>query len=416
MKERLSALYLDCKRAGPPNFLVDTVLRGVLGYKDGDRIPRLLRNNARLQALFAELRDPYAPLSYSADWREAFIDSPDLTVEVCYIHDLLHFKLCLLRLRQYDLIVISHVAAGDDMSLLLRYAHRFDRRRAPLVMFIGNEYDLLDEKIGFIRDVEAEFVCSQLSIAAAHVLYQECEGTRILELPHALNPKQYFPVPNIPRQVDIGFIGDIYWPFVGDRERTDLIEWFEHHGSSRGLRCDIRKERVPREAWGRFLSGCKAIIGAESGTYYLGDRGCLLARARAYNLLENQAADFDEVFNRFYRGEERTAAGKCISSRHFEPIGTKTCQMLVEGHYNGILKVDRNYIAINKNLTNIDEAIERFRDEAYRTRMVEETYDYVLSEHTYAHRVERLLRIVTSTAQAEGSTQRAPSASVSEGA
>jgi hypothetical protein len=60
MKERLSALYLDCKRAGPPNFLVDTVLRGVLGYEDGDRIPRLLRNNARLQALFAELRDPYA--------------------------------------------------------------------------------------------------------------------------------------------------------------------------------------------------------------------------------------------------------------------------------------------------------------------------------------------------------------------
>jgi spore maturation protein CgeB len=89
--------------------------------------------------------------------------------------------------------------------------------------------------------------------------------------------------------------------------------------------------------------------------------------------------------------------------------------MLVEGHYNGILQVDRNYIAIKKNLTNIDEAIERFRDEVYRTRMVEETYDYVLSQHTYVHRVERLLRIVTSTAPAEGSTRRAHSASVSEG-
>ena len=38
------------------------------------------------------------------------------------------------------------------MSLLLRYAHHFDRRRAPLVVFLGNEYDLLDEKIGFIRE------------------------------------------------------------------------------------------------------------------------------------------------------------------------------------------------------------------------------------------------------------------------
>ena len=70
---------------------------------------------------------------------------------------------------------------------------------------IGAARRSLDEKIGFIRDVEPEFVCSQLSIAAARALYQECEGTRILELPHALNPKQYFPVPNMPRQVDIGF-------------------------------------------------------------------------------------------------------------------------------------------------------------------------------------------------------------------
>lgn len=273
----------------------------------------------------------------------------------------------------------------------------------------------MDEKIGFIRGVEAEFVCSQLPIEAASALYLECAASRILAVPHALNPKQYSPIPDMARQVDIGFIGDIYWPFVGDRERTDLIEWFEDHGSGRGLQCVIRKERVPREAWSRFLSGCKAIIGAESGTYYLNDRGRLLQRARAYNLYENQAADFDEVFDRFYQCEERKLSGKCISSRHFEPIGTKTCQMLLKGHYNGILEADRHYIAINKDLTNIDEAIERFQDESYRTRMVEETYDYVLSRHTYAHRVEHLLGVVTSMVRYEASTQDGHSGSVLEG-
>ena len=328
MKERLSALYLDCKRAGPPNFLVDTVLRGVLGYKDGDRIPRLLRNNARLQALFAELRDPYAPLSYSADWREAFIDSPDLTVEVCYIHDLLHFKLCLLRLRQYDLIVISHVAAGDDMSLLLRYAHHFDRRRAPLVVFLGNEYDLLDEKIGFIRGVEAEFVCSQLPIEAARALYRECAASRILAVPHALNPKQYSPIPDMVRQVDIGFIGDIYWPFVGDRERTDLIEWFEDHGSGRGLQCAIRKERVPREAWSRFLSGCKAIIGAESGTYYLNDRGRLLQHAGPITCTRTRPPISTRSligFTGARSGNYRASASRPVTSSRSAPKPVRCC-------------------------------------------------------------------------------------------
>jgi spore maturation protein CgeB len=87
-------------------------------------------------------------------------------------------------------------------------------------------------------------------------------------------------------------------------------------------------------------------------------------------------------------------SGKSISSRHFEPIGTKTCQILLAGHYNGILDADRHYIALDSGLGNIDAALERFRDDAYRAEMVEETYDYVRAEHTYAHRVAALLRTV----------------------
>jgi spore maturation protein CgeB len=239
-----------------------------------------------------------------------------------------------------------------------------------------------------------------MPIAAAKYLYQECGETHIVEMPHALNPKTYFPIPGMRREVDIGFIGDIYWPFIGDRERTDLIEWFERHGAHHCLRCDIRKQRVSRDAWNMFLNGCNAIIGAESGSYYLNERGGLLERARTYNLFENCAASFDEVFDRFYRDQPREVSCKSISSRHFEPIGTKTCQILLEGHYNGILEPDRHYISLRKDLADIDQAIEKYRDENYRRRMVEDTHDYVLSQHTYAHRVANLLRIVTESAQA----------------
>jgi hypothetical protein len=400
MKKRLLTLYLDANGVGSRIILVDTLLRGVLGYRDGDRPPRWFRQNHWVNTLFAELQDVNARSSYAADWREAFLGSPDLEVEVCNINNLVHFGRCLLRLKQYDLIIVSHVAAGDDMKLLLRCAHWFHRRRAPLIVFIGNEYDLFDEKIGFIREVRSEFVCSQLPIAAANYLYGECEHSRVVEMPHALNPKNFFPIPNTCREIDIGFIGDIYWPFVGDRERTEVIEWFERHGQARGLRCDIRKERIPRAAWNHFLNGCKGLIGAESGTYYLNERGRLLDRARTYNLVENPAATFDTVFAKFYHGQKPGISGKCISSRHFEPIGTKTCQVLLEGHYNGILEADRHYISIKKDFSNIDEVIARFRDVSYRTRMVEDTYDYVLSQHTYRHRVEHLLRTVTSTAGA----------------
>jgi hypothetical protein len=395
MKDRLRTLYLDCSGIASLMVPTDTLLRGLLGYKDGDLPPPGLRRSVRVNKLFAELRDVHSQLSYIADWREAFVASPGLDVEVCNINNLLHFGRCLIRLRTYDLIIVSHAAAGDDMTVLSRSAGWFHRRRAPMVMFIGNEYDLLDQKIGFIRDVGCEFVCSQLPAAAASYLYCECNGSRVVEMPHALNPKNYSPSPDRLREVDIGFVGDIYWPFVGDRERTDLIEWFERHGAERGLRCDIRRQRISREAWGCFLNGCKAVIGAESGTYYLNDRGRLLERARTFNLFEQPDAGFDEVFERFYKGQPRGVSGKSISSRHFEPIGTKTCQILLDGHYNGILQADRHFIAVKPDFSNIDEAIERFGDEALRERMVEETYEYAMSQHTYAHRVARLLEVVT---------------------
>jgi len=390
----MSALYLYANGVGSRIIAVDTVLRGLLGFEDGDSPPRPLRRLRSVRAAFADLRDVNERLSYMSDWRDAFLRCPTLEVEPCNINNLVQYGSCLLRLRKYDLIIVAHSAAGDDMTVLLKSASAFDRRRGKLVVFIGNEYDILDDKIAFMRSTGAEFVCSQLPMQAARYLYAECQETQVVEMPHALNPDKYKPVPGARRDVDIGFIGDIYWPFVGDRERTDFIEWFERNGAACGLAVDIRKQRVTREDWSAFLGGCKAIIGAESGTYYLNDRGRLLDRARAYNLKQNPAASFEEVFERYFAGQPRGISGKSVSSRHFEPIGTKTCQILLEGDYNGLLQPNVHYIPVKKDLSDIDAALERFRDEGLRTRMVEETYEYALAQHTYAHRVERLVGLL----------------------
>jgi hypothetical protein len=392
----LSVLYLFANGAGSLVVAVDTILRGVFGYGDGARPPRVLGRLRKVQTVFSLLRDYNERLSYLADWKEAFAAAPGLRVEVCNINNLAHYGRALLRLRTYDVVVIAHSAAGDDMTVLRKSAASFDRRRGPLVMFIGNEYDILDEKLAFIQKTGAEFICTQLPSEAAQYLYRECAGSRIVEMPHALNPRSYFKIQNGERGTDVGFRGDIYWPFVGDRERTDLIEWFEQNGAARGLTVDIQRQRVGREEWNVFLNGCRAVIGAESGTYYLNERGRLLDRARAYNLKENTAATFDEVFRLFFAGQHREVSGKSISSRHFEPIGARTCQILLEGHYNGILRPNEHYIPVKRDLSDIDTAIERFRDEPARHRMIEETYDYVMANHTYQHRIAKLMATVMS--------------------
>ena len=129
MKDRARVLYLEANGFGYHIVWIDTVLRGIFGYCNGDLPPKPLRRYPKINLLFGELADFNARLSYAADWLDAFCASPLLDVEVCNINNLVHYGRCLLRIRSYDLIVVSHVAAGDNMTILTRSAHGFDLRR-----------------------------------------------------------------------------------------------------------------------------------------------------------------------------------------------------------------------------------------------------------------------------------------------
>src|SRR5262249_33934111 len=150
---------------------------------------RWLRRYPYVVNLYAHLTQIYDRLSYVADWRDAFCASPRLTVEVCNINNLMHLSKCFMRIRWYDLIVVSHVAAGDAIRMIPRAAPALALRSSPMLVFIGNEYDLLDQKIEFVKRVRAERVCSQLPLDAARYLYEGLDPAQILSIPHALNPK-----------------------------------------------------------------------------------------------------------------------------------------------------------------------------------------------------------------------------------
>lgn len=392
VNSRLKTLVLDANGFYWKAIAADTVVQGLLGIKDYSTLPAFTRRVRILRGLTAR----YDTLSYIGDWRDALCDSPALDVRICNITNLIDYARCLLRIRRYDLVIVLHSAAGDSMTLLRTTAERFRSRRGKLVVFIGNEYDLMAEKMEFLRTAEADFVCSQLPLESARWLYQSC-GAQILPMPHALNPKAYRPGPTAGRAIDLGFRGAFYPYLIGDVERTRLIEEIQVEGPQRGLVCDIRAGTLPKAEWAAFLSRCKGTVGGESGSYYLDQHGTLIASAKAY-LRAHPGASIDEIYERFFEdaGVE-FVSGKCISSRHFEAIGTKTCQILLDGEYNGILQEGAHYIGVTKDLSNLDKAIERFKDEEYRQEIADRTHEYVLDQHTYAHRVETLLKMVVSS-------------------
>ncbi len=393
MSERLKTLLLEADGGGWSYVAVDSVLRGLLRSRiDTASLPASLQANKWWRRL---LGPRYIHLSYVLDWREALSAAPGLEVEVCNVNNLVDYRRRREAIRRYPLLIVLHSATGDSMGLLRATAHWFDGRRGRLAVFLGNEYDLMEDKLAFLRSTGAEIVCSQLPLEAAQWVYAECQPTRVLSLPHALNPRLYAPGLAAARTVDIGFCGDLYHPFIGDSERTDLIAYVQQHGAELGLSTEVRlNARMGRTAWARFLGRCRGTVGAESGSYYLDCHGRLIRAAKAY-CRRTPGATAEEVRARFFRAPTLPyVSGKTISSRHFEPIGTKTCQLLLEGHYNGILRPGEHYIPIKKDLSDVTEAIRAFQDEAERTRIVEQAYAYVMDQHTYAHRVQALVRAV----------------------
>jgi hypothetical protein len=391
MKDNIKTLLLDANGLTWKAILTDTTLRGFL-HVPFDYTSRTTSPQSTLIRKLFGIRNE--SLSYVLDWREALCETAQLNVEVCNISNLVEYFRCLRAIGHYSLIIILHSATGDNMSILLKTAEWFKKRRGKLIIFIGNEYNLMADKIKFIRSVEAEYVCSQLPFETACWLYADCPRSKILAIPHALNPTLYSPDPSSSRKIDIGFIGHLYHTLIGDMERTNLIQFFQRDGKGLGISCDIRTQRLPREKWAQFLKACRGILGAESGTYYLDRTGQIIEDVKKY-VKAHPGASFGEVYEIFFKNCLSPVSGKAISSRHFEPIGTKTCQILIEGGYNGILKADEHYISVEKDLSNIEDVIQRFKDNSYRRSMVERTYEYVMDSHTYRHRVDTLLRAIS---------------------
>lgn len=365
--------------------LVET-LGGMLGAVPGAARERVTGTGRWFSFLD---RNSYRSLSYVNDWLDAFVKCDRLDVRAFNIVDLRNWVGLARHISAVPLVVVLHSAAGDDMSLVGRLVTILQGRRGKLLLFFGNEYDLMQEKIAFAKATGAELIASQLPPASAKWLYSDCPDAAILHAPAALNPRRFSPA-GYERTIDIGFRGDLYPHFIGDNERTKILYWFRDHGPNMGLNVDIRFQRMASEQWVDFLRRCRGIAGAEAGTYYLEKDGRTARSVREY-LKENPRAEFPEVYERFFDGCEPHHSGKAVSSRHFEAMGTKTCQILIEGGYNGLLERDVHYIAVKQDLSDIGDAVTRFSDPSERARVVEAAYQHAITHHTYDERVEDVL-------------------------
>jgi hypothetical protein len=376
----------------PKRILLDTIIRGVLRVPYGKNLPNNIARFDYNNLLSRASQSHYDKLSYTQDWLDAIKRNKSIIADVCNINNLIDLIFKLKRLRDYDLIVILHTALGDDCRLLDFFSSYFDRRKCPLVAFIGNEYDLLPEKKKLLSSLSVNYICTQLPLDAGTWLYEDVASASVIAMPHALNQYKYFDQ-KLERTNVLGFIGSLHPLWIGDDDRSCLIRRAKELMLELNLSglIDPTGRNLPSSKWATFLNESIGTIGAESGTYYLDKSGQLLMTAKEI-MKVRPSMNYSELHDRVFESTSlEVRSAKCVSSRHFEPIGTKTCQLLLEGSYNDILMPDIHYIKINRDMSNLKDAIVCLLNPDHYMHIVDSAYQYVIESHTYCKRLEYLV-------------------------
>lgn len=274
-------------------------------------------------------------LSYDLDWIQAFVDRYGDT-------RLVHLgQPQNTTMQDAELVVLLHSATAQGVRIP-PWVYQC-RPKCPVLMLTGNDYKHFDDK----REAARRLQVDVLGTLAPNTPFEAGNGIGHVEhIPHALNPKAFQPSRRYQdRPITIGFRGFRYPETLGDDQRNRVVEAFIQDKGA-----DVAFKTFPHPAqYADWLTHCKATVATEAGMPGM----------------------------------------KAVSSRHFDSIGAGAALVMPRGDYSGCLD-ERHYIALEDDLSNKAECLDRVRDEAQCADVANEAYRHVMSYHTYAHRMARL--------------------------
>ena len=184
---------------------------------------------------------------------------------------------------------------------------------------------------------------------------------------------------SITKTIDIGF-RTFYLPILGKFGKTkkELCDVFNEKNQEIGLNLDLSynlKDMFNGDDWIKFLSKCRYVLGAESGSSVMDYDGTLFSSLNKYEIDK-----LDGNINL-----------KALSPRIFEAAQLRICQILMEGEYNNIIKPNVHYIPVKADYSNIADILDKIDRGEYDTEFyTNNAYnDLILSEkYTYSSFVE----------------------------
>jgi hypothetical protein len=192
------------------------------------------------------------------------------------------------------------------------------------------------------------------------------------------------------KKIDIGYRAVKAPPWLGRHGylKTQIADAFNSKAPAHGFKTDIsteEKDTISGDNWFSFLASCKYFIGVEGGSTIIDRDGDIWKKGNEFVEL-NPKAGFEEFEKACFPGMDGNLGLIALSPRHLEACATKTCQVLIEGKYNNILKPGIHYIEVKKDFSNLDEVFSKMKDEGLRKKIVEKAYEDIVKSGKYSYR------------------------------
>ncbi len=308
-----------------------------------------------------------------------------------------------LREVEWDAVVLHHTLTGQRMQppildFQLKRAGAVKGMAPTTVAMIQDECIYTDLMSGLIDDFGADHVFSLAPESEWRKIYPAVDHDKVRfhrVLAGYLDEATLKRVDAIvaegrPREIDIGYRAWSGLLSLGRHGtlRRRLAEVFEPAAKARGMTTDISVDMADvhhGDDWYRFLASCRYFLGAEGGATVLDSTGEFMLRTERY-LDEHPGASFEEVEAACFPGEDGKLQLFAISPRHLEACATRTCQVLVEGEYSGVLEAGVHYIPIARDLSNVEEVLDTLQSDSERERITEAAHRDIVETGRYTYR------------------------------
>jgi hypothetical protein len=312
----------------------------------------------------------------------------------------------------FDAVIIHYTLLAqryfrNDYQKFLKSISNLKLIKVPKIIFPQDEYNHTNDLLDFINefDVKTVFSCAQKSeffklyglknaakLDYFHVYPGYADENTLKRI------DSYF-IPSQQRTIDIGYRGRKlpFWTGRYTQKKFEIGERVkEYCKKMKQVKVDIDSEvgdELLGDDWLKFLVNCKSVLGCESGATLMDKDGSIRDCVEDY-LRKNPNATFEEAEARCFPNMEGNIKLLTISPRHFEAAMTRTCQILLEGSYSGIMKPNVHYIPLKHDYSDMKEAVNKSLDKKFREFIIKNAYqDLILSgEYGYKKFVEKVIK------------------------